>query len=73
MTILQVVDAEGKRVLDENGRQVFQVGEDGRHTGARGNVFDLRKLTGRALHWRYGLVAIVETGEVVRRDEMAVD
>ena len=70
VTILQVVDRDGRAVFDQAGNwRLFQVVQDGVHEGARGNVFDLHKRTERPLHWRYGLVVMAETGEVVRRDE----
>ena len=70
VTILQVVDEQGRAVFDEAGNwRQFQIIEDGEHEGARGSVFDLHELTGRPLHWIYGRVAVAETGEVVRRDK----
>ena len=69
VTVLQVVDERGRAVLDGAGSwRQFQIVQDGEHEGARGDVFTLRALTGKALHWRYGLVVVAETGEVVKRE-----
>jgi len=69
VTILQVVDKRGRAVFDGAGNwRQFQIVQDGEHEEARGDVFTLYRLTGKALHWRYGLVVVAETGEVVRRD-----
>ena len=69
VTVLQVVDERGRAVLDGAGSwRQFQIVQDGEHEGARGDVFTLYRLTGKALHWRYGLVVVAGTGEMVRRD-----
>ncbi len=69
VTVLQVVDERGRAVFNETGSwRQFQIVQDGEHEGARGDVFTLRALTGKALHWRYGLVVVAETGEVVKRE-----
>jgi len=69
VTILQVLDKRGRAVLGGPGNwRQFQIIQDGEHEGARGDVFTLHRLTGKPLHWRYGLVVVAETGEVVRRE-----
>ena len=69
VTVLQVVDERGRAVFNETGNwRLFQIVQDGEHEGARGDVFTLHELTGKVLHWRYGLVVLVNTGEVVRRE-----
>lgn len=67
VTILQVMHENGRRVVDDQGRMVFEIVADGANTGERGNLFELRELAG-PLTWRYSRVVILETGEVPQRD-----
>lgn len=65
-TILQVVDRDRRRVLDGQGRMIFEIVEDGAHTGRRGPSSELQSLAG-ALEWQWSKVVIESTGAVVER------
>ena len=72
VTVFQVVDAQGKDVMDATGNwRMFQIVEDGQHEGERGTVFTLHELTGRPLHWNWNRVILAEDGREVRRAEVS--